>query len=206
MAYYSSVYEIFDKNASKFYQKTVLYFSDGNENDIINLLYAAKQHEVEKIYIITETTIYDIEYIPEVIVSVDRVLFHSINNYVAKDVEINPKELYQKRLEFSDVVLMDTTWIDEAIDIIRDSKKEYYVRTGKIWYRGHEKQYETKEEVTLKLNLVNAKLISHHIKNNTLLFAQQHNDMIQNIYIKLTEELLEEIYELLDGRNSNEGF
>ena len=73
-------------------------------------------------------------------------------------------------------------------------------------YKGHKGKYKTNDEVTLELNLINAKLISHHIKNNILLFSQQHDDKIQNIYIKLTEELLEEIYNLLDGRNSNEGF
>ena len=58
----------------------------------------------------------------------------------------------------------------------------------------------------MEINFVNVKLISHHIKNNTLLFAQQYYNTIQNIHIKLTEELLEELYELLDGRNSSEGF
>lgn len=73
-------------------------------------------------------------------------------------------------------------------------------------YKGHKGKYKTNDEVTLELNLINAKLISHHIKNNTLLFAQQCDNTIQNIHIKLTEELLEKLYELLDGRNGNEGF
>ena len=71
---------------------------------------------------------------------------------------------------------------------------------------GYQKQIAIKDRCGMEINLVNAKLISHHIKNNTLLFAQQYDNTIQNIYIKLTEELLEELYELLDGRNSNEGF
>lgn len=64
-------------------------------------------------------------------------------------------------------------------------------------YKEHKGKYKTNNEVTLELNLINAKLISHHIKNNTLLFSQQHDDMILYIYIKLNEELFEEIYELL---------
>lgn len=73
-------------------------------------------------------------------------------------------------------------------------------------YKGHKGKYKTNNEVTLELNLINAKLISHHIKNNTLLFSQQHDNITQNIYIKLTEELLEELYELLKRRQSNEKF
>ena len=46
-------------------------------------------------------------------------------------------------------------------------------------YKGHKGKYKTNDEVTLELNLINAKLISHHIKNNTLLFSQQHDDKIQ---------------------------
>ena len=71
---------------------------------------------------------------------------------------------------------------------------------------GYQRQIVTKDRCDMEINLINAKLISHHIKNNTLLFAQQCDNTIQNIHIKLTEELLEKLYELLDGRNGNEGF